>query len=54
MTNYESIKAMSAEEMATNYWNAFCSCVPTSICEINDDGCVECVRRWLESEVDNA
>ena len=52
MTNYERIKAMSVEEMAVSYTSAFCCCVPTKICEIQDDGCVECVRRWLESEVD--
>lgn len=44
MTNYEKIKAMSVEEMATNYSDAFCACVPLSVCEMNDDACVECVR----------
>ena len=60
MTNYERIKAMSAEEMARNQASLFCLArkaeIPTKCekwCVINGmSPCSQCVLKWLNSEVE--
>lgn len=52
MTNFERIKAMTIDEMAkykdeTDGAAPFCN--PENVCE--DGVCVDCIKAWLESEV---
>ena len=52
MTNYERIKQMSVEEMAS-----YCCIGGLPICPLHaphckDDKCPECFKKWLESEVE--
>ena len=50
MTNYERIKQMSIEEMASYFCIGGLSC-PPSYCR--DSKCSECFKKWLESEADD-
>lgn len=59
MTNYERIKAMSVEEMATVLSDFACDCA--KYCAFTEDGecnsyggndaCIEGIELWLASEV---
>lgn len=61
MTNYEKIKAISIEEMATAIYNGISS-DPCDYCKANDYHCnggpcnnksnVEIIAEWLKSEVE--
>lgn len=59
MTNYERIKNMSVDEMATSSLKFF-SCPYNFDCSGNNklniyscfDDCIECRKQWLESEVE--
>lgn len=64
-TNYDRIKAMSVDEMADVFYSGidkicFDNCTKSTgnkfECPIKDDvtpdSCKECIKRWLESEVD--
>lgn len=57
MTNFEKIKQMSIDEMADSDM-AFFTCpydTPYVGCEMGEkfnDNCTDCVRHWLESEVE--
>ena len=58
MTNYERIKNMSVEEMASERMDFFACPYGTDYvgCKMGkrfDDNCTECTKFWLESEVDN-
>ena len=51
MTNYEHIKQMSVEEMASYLCIGGLSCPPNApYCR--DSKCPECFKKWLESEAD--
>lgn len=55
MTNFEKIKAMTVEEMASNSYtkSAICDYIQTeyrSWCEKRDE-CNNCIKKFLESEV---
>ena len=62
MTNYEKIKAMSIEEMATAIYDGISS-DPCDYCKANDYHCngvpcnnksnVEIIAEWLESEAES-
>lgn len=53
MTNFEKIKKMSSEDVASAIINMGCTKCEriTGKCKSDDDkGCEETVREWLESE----
>ena len=54
MTNYEKIKAMSIDEMAEYFLTkSFDPCDITNFPVVDcDAGCDKCIRKWLESEVE--
>lgn len=55
MTNYERIRNMSVEEMAELFAEKMCIC-PDGNPLYNDDcindKCEKCLKKWLESEVE--
>ena len=50
MTNFEKIKQMSVEEMVKLFSE---SSVPCGDTDWLDENCFECVKKYLESEVDD-
>lgn len=57
MTNYDRIKQMSIEEMATmlDNFHLDCSyCLACNFCNesFKDVKCIDTVKKWLEQEVD--
>ena len=53
MTNYERIKQMSVEEMASYFCIGGLPICPLHAPHCQDDKCSECFKKWLESEVDD-
>ena len=53
MTNYERIKQMSVEEMASYFCIGGLPICPLHAPHCKDDKCPECFKKWLESEVDD-
>lgn len=58
MTNFEKIKQMSIDEMARSRMFFFdcpygTPCVGCSKGKEFNNNCTDCIRHWLESEVDN-
>ena len=53
MTNYERIKQMSVEEMASYFCIGGLPICPLHTPHCKDDKCSECFKQWLESEVDD-
>lgn len=53
-TNFEKIKAMSIDEMAEYFLTkSFDPCDITNFPVVDcDAGCDKCIRKWLESEVE--
>ena len=49
MTNYDRIKNMSVEEMASIL---FSGCHEYMDCELKTESCESCVENWLNSECD--
>ena len=52
MTNYERIKQMSVEEMASYFCIGGLPICPLHAPHCKDDKCPECFKKWLESEAD--
>ena len=52
MTNYEHIKQMSVEEMASYLCIGGLSCPPNAL-YCRDNKCPECFKKWLESEIED-
>ena len=52
MTNYERIKQMSVEEMASYFCIGGLPICPLHAPHCKDNKCPECFKKWLESEVD--
>lgn len=53
MTNYERIKQMSVEEMASYFCIGGLPICPLHAPHCKDDKCSECFKQWLESEVND-
>ena len=49
MTNFEKIKAMTVEEMAKLFSE---SSFPCGYTDCLDENCFECVKKYLESKVE--
>ena len=53
MTNFERIKQMSVEEMASYFCIGGLPICPLHAPHCKDNKCPECFKKWLESEVDD-
>ena len=53
MTNYEHIKQMSVEEMASYFCIGGLPICPLNAPYCRDVRCPECFKKWLESEVND-
>ena len=53
MTNYERIKQMSVEEMASYFCIGGLPICPLHAPHCQDNKCSECFKKWLESDVDD-
>ena len=53
MTNYERIKQMTVEEMASYFCIGGLPICPLHASHCKDNKCPECFKKWLESEVDD-
>ena len=51
MTNFERIKQMSVEEMASYFCIGGLPICPLHAPHCKDNKCPECFKKWLESEV---
>ena len=51
VTNYECIKNMSVEEMASYFCIGGLPICPLHAPNCKDNKCPECFKKWLESEV---
>lgn len=51
MTNFEKIKSMTVEKMATYLCSKELPICPLQVPHCRDDNCPECFKEWLESEV---
>ena len=53
MTNYERIKQMSVEEMASYFCIGGLPTCPLNAPHCKDNKCPKCFKKWLKSEVDD-
>ena len=53
MTNFERIKQMTVEEMASYFCIGGLPICPLHAPHCKDNKCPECFKKWLESEVDD-
>ena len=53
VTNYERIKQMSVDEMASYFCIGGLPICPLNALHCKDNKCPECFKEWLESKVDN-
>ncbi len=61
-TNYDKIRNMSIDEMAAAIDNMDCyggildevclMACPEQNCNLDEKKCIDCIRRWLESEAE--